>query len=56
MSKYVLDERTKNNALLFMNRVSATGIEENQAYMELIQALHTPVEEDEQDNAIPKPE
>lgn len=45
MKKYVLTDEQVNNCIVFLNRVKFKGIEEANAVLEIIQALHNPVEE-----------
>jgi hypothetical protein len=43
--QYEISEQQKNNLLLFLDRVTATGRVENQAYNEIIYVLSNPIQE-----------
>ena len=50
-----LSDAQITNANIFLERVELRGLKEAVALIELSQSINS-VEEDEQDNAIPKPE
>lgn len=42
--QYEISEQTKNNLLLFLDRTTATGRVENQAFNEIIYILSNPIQ------------
>ncbi|MCA1021658.1 hypothetical protein [Halobacillus litoralis] len=48
--KYELNEQELNNLMLFLDRVEAKGLNENQAFSRLIQIFTSPIQEPNKKN------